>query len=237
MLKLFCIIMLSLHFSIQSLAGSAWIPFINGGKKVAASDPVAKSTVMLETDRQYCSATIIRENMLLTAAHCLSENEPWILIHFSGLEGAESRKTSRFLRHEDYQDLQETTRNDLALVFFDGGLPEGMLPVSILPLDKDLEIGDELEVAGYGRGSPQGVLAKISLKVGDFINSKTLIKFFQTAQSGICHGDSGGPAFKIVNGSLYLAGVASYANEIDCSAYSVYTKATNYINWIEKNKK
>lgn len=237
MLRLLSLVFILGCFSFQSLANSKLIPLVNGGEKVHSDDPIAKSTVMLETDAQYCSATIISDNMLLTAAHCISENEPWVLIHFSGLEGALSRSASRSLRHENYQDLQDTTRNDIALVFFDGGLPEGFLPVTILPADKALDIDDELQLAGYGAGGPQGTLAKVKLKVNAFLDANRLIKFAQTAQKGICHGDSGGPAFKIVNNRLYLAGVASYANELDCNGYSVYTRATNFIEWILQKQK
>ncbi|HEY8271140.1 MAG TPA: trypsin-like serine protease [Pseudobdellovibrionaceae bacterium] len=235
--RLFYSVAFILGFSFHSLASSPLLPFVNGGDKVLADDPIAKSTVMLETDKQYCSATIISDNMLLTAAHCIGENEPWVLIHFSGLESALTRSASRSLRHEGYQDLQDTTRNDIALVFFEGGLPEGFLPMMILPADKDLAVGDELQIAGYGAGGPLGSLAKVSLKVSDFLDTRRLIKFAQTTHRGICHGDSGGPAFKVLNNQLYLAGVASYANEIDCSDYSVYTRATNYIDWILQKQK
>lgn len=237
MLQAFYSMVFIFGFSVPLLASDGWMPLINGGEKVLAEDRIAKSTVMLETESQYCSATIISENMLLTAAHCLVENELGLLIHFSGLEGTQSRTASRFLRHEAYQDLQDTTRNDVGLVFFEGGLPNGFLPAMILPADKDLAVGDELQIAGYGEGGPLGVLAKVNLKLSEFLDAKSLIKFVQTTNRGICHGDSGGPAFKIIDNQLYLAGVASYTQEIDCSGYSVYTRATNYIDWILQKQK
>ncbi|MGZ3745026.1 MAG: trypsin-like serine protease, partial [Pseudobdellovibrionaceae bacterium] len=166
-------------FSFQALALGEWRPFINGGEKVLANDPIAKSTVMLETEKQYCSATILSDNLLVTAAHCISDGDPWVLIHFSGLEGALSRTASRSLRHENYQDLQDTTRNDIALVFFAGGLPEGFNPVTILPGDKNMEVGDELQLAGYGGGGPLGTLAKLSLNLSEFLDNKNLLKFEQ----------------------------------------------------------
>lgn len=236
MLKLICSSIIVLGFSIHSLANSGFLPLINGGEAVQASDPVAKSTVMLETDSQYCSATIISESSLLTAAHCIGANEAWVSIHFTGLEGSQSRQASRFFRHEGYQDKNDTTQNDIAIIFFTGGLPNGFTPVSILPVDKELVIGDELQVAGYGAGGPLGTLAKVKLNVSEFLDTKSLIKFNQTTKHGICHGDSGGPAFKLINNQLFLAGVASYANEIDCSGYSVYTRVHNYIDWIKQQQ-
>ncbi len=236
MLKLVLLFIVNLGFAIPSFAFNQFEPFINGGERVLADDPIAKSTVMLETESQYCSATIIDNGLLLTAAHCLNEGATWILIHFSGLEGSTSRTASRSLRHEEYQDLNGTTTNDVALVFFEGGLPDGFVPVSIWPSQKKLEVGEELQLAGYGGGGPLGVLAKVKLSVTELLNNTNLVKFEQTEQRGICHGDSGGPAFKTVDGHLYLAGVASYANEIDCSGFSVYTSATPYIDWIHRKQ-
>ncbi|MGZ3773271.1 MAG: S1 family peptidase [Pseudobdellovibrionaceae bacterium] len=237
MFRVISLTVLLISVTSASLAAAEWTPFINGGEKVQAGDPVAKSTVMIETENQYCSATIISNKTLLTAAHCVGQNEPWVLIHFAGLDGIETRKASHSLRHEAYQDLQDTTRNDMALVFFDGGLPQNFTAASILDPAKELQIGEELQVAGYGQGGPLGTLAKLNLKVVDFLDQKRLIKLDQTTERGICHGDSGGPAFKLINNQMYVVGVASYTNEMDCSGYSVYTRASNYIQWIQGKEK
>ncbi len=223
----------SLFFAFVSNA-KIITPFVNGGETVHPMDPIAKSTVMLETDSQYCSASIIDENILLTAAHCFADRETWVKIHFSGLEGKVSITSTHFIRHEKYQDLNETTRNDVALVFFEGGLPPGHQPVSLL--NDELNIGDELQMAGYGEGSPQGELSKIKLKVTEILDSVNLIKLNQTKKYGICHGDSGGPAFKLIGGQLFLVGVASYTEEANCTGYSVYTNATHFLNWINQKK-
>lgn len=237
MLKLSLILLISFGFSMSSQAEGRFEPLINGGEKVLSDDPIFQSTVMLETDAQYCSASIVAPGLLLTAAHCLSGDSSWILIHFAGLEGKLSRNATRSFRHENYQDLNDTTRNDVALVFFDGALPEGYRPVPILPLEKAVQLGEELQLAGYGGGSPLGSLAKIKLTATGFLNNNNLVTFNQTPQHGICHGDSGGPAFKMIDGQLYLAGVASYAHEIDCSGYSAYTTASPFIEWIQKKLK
>ncbi|KAM9309988.1 complement component 1, r subcomponent [Pholidichthys leucotaenia] len=49
-----------------------------------------------------------------------------------------------------------------------------------------------------------------------------------------CQGDSGGPFTLIENGRFYVAGIVSWG--IDCGlkgAYGVYTKVTNYVDWIQ----
>jgi secreted trypsin-like serine protease len=233
--KVFCLVMVLLSGILAQAKlhrPSDWIPLVNGGESVSAEDPIRRSTVMLETDAQYCSATIIGENLLLTAAHCLPESGTWMQIHFDGLEGSVTRDASRFVRHENYQDLQETTRNDVALIFFGGGLPPGFESVSIRTPEQGLSVGDQLQVAGYGGGSPQGALAKISLTVSELMTPQKLIKFTQSKAKGICHGDSGGPAYVTAQGRLLLTGVASYVGDYDCSGYSVYTNATEFTSWI-----
>lgn len=234
---LICVLGISLA-SLSTFAETRWTPFVNGGETVGSADPIAKATVMLETDAEYCSATIIGSGLLLTAAHCIGDRDTWVIIHFSGLEGSQTRKADRFLRHEGYQDLMgDDSRNDIALVFFSGGLPEGYQSSEILPRDEVLSVGNELQLAGYGGGGPLGVLAKVNLTITDFLNNNSLIKFNQTSARGICHGDSGGPAYKVIQNKLYVAGVAAYAHEMDCSGYSVYTKANNYIDWVQKQIK
>lgn len=213
------------------------LPLVNGGESVSAQDPIGHSTVMLETEMQYCSAVIIAEDTLVTAAHCLPEDSPWIRIHFSGLEGKVSKEAQFFVKHENYQDLHETTRNDVALVFFKGGLPDPFKPVPLASETEVLQIGDSLTLAGYGGGSPLGSLAKINLQISGFLNHKGLIQLNQTSQRGICHGDSGGPAFRIHPDQISLIGVASYTQEVNCSGYSVYTNVIEQRDWISKTRK
>jgi secreted trypsin-like serine protease len=234
-LKLVYLMLWLAGFSLQASAAPNWRSFVNGGEAVSPGETIAKSTVMLETDMEYCSATIIADNLLLTAAHCTSDTDTWVLIHFAGLEGSYSRKADRFIRHEHYRDmLGADSLNDVALVFFSGGLPEGFAPAAILPAEETLKVGDELQLAGYGNGGPLGSLAKVSLKLSGFFNNNSLLRFDQSKSHGICHGDSGGPAYKTLHGQLYLAGIAAYAYEVDCSGYSVYTRANYYLDWIRQ---
>jgi secreted trypsin-like serine protease len=213
---------------------SNWAPWVNGGDRVSENNPIARSTVMLETDAQYCSATIIASDTLLTAAHCLAEKDDWVMIHFRGLDSEPNRQASGFVRHENYKDLYGSDSfNDVALVFFKGGLPEGFQATSVLPEKLVLKKDDGLSLAGYGGGSPLGSLSKVDLTITDFLNQGSLIKFEQTKDHGICHGDSGGPAYLEIEGHLYVAGIAAYAYEVDCSGYSVYTKTTPYLDWIK----
>jgi secreted trypsin-like serine protease len=242
MMKALSAVVLLMSVSLGYIAGafaqSDFQPYVNGGEKVSSQDPIAQSTVMLETDSEYCSATIIGEGLLLTAAHCIGNSDNWVLIHFEGLESKVERKADRFLRHEGYRDMNgDDSINDVALIFFSGGLPQGFKAAEILPEDQTLKVGEELQLAGYGNGSPLGELSKVTLTISAFLTNNTLIKFSQTAKRGICHGDSGGPAYKFMNGKIFLAGLAAYANEMDCSGFSVYTKATPYKDWIQKQQK
>lgn len=208
-------------------------PFIYGGEPVGENDPVGFSTVMLETDSQYCSAVIVAEDRLLTAAHCLpTDGSRWMEIHFKGLEGGVDRKASGFMIHPQYQDRGESTLNDLALIFFEGGLPSSFKAVPLLKEEASLKIGESMELAGFGEGGPLGQLMKIRLVLTGQSLSERRLYFEQTRKRGICHGDSGGPAYRKTADGLELVGIASYVQEYNCNGYSAYTATSNYRDWI-----
>lgn len=227
----------SVRSSFGALSSSVdhppFLPLIRGGEEVLAQDPIARSTVMLETDMQYCSGVIVAPDRILTAAHCVpSSKKQWMTIHFKGLEGGVDREVESYEAHPQYQDLNETTRNDLALVFFKGGLPAGFESVSFLDENAELNLGESFELAGFGEGGPLGQLMKIQLQLTQFNSGARLLFFAQTKNHGICHGDSGGPVYKTRGGRLFLVGVASYTQEYNCSGFSAYTWVAPFQEWI-----
>jgi hypothetical protein len=110
-------------------------------------------------------------------------------------------------------------------VKFTGGLPPGFEPME-LPTEQDLrDMGKDLYVAGYGTitartdlGDRQsGTLRYTEVKLYEGRLTPGLDQFTvdQANGHGICHGDSGGPAFVKLNGRRVLIGVTSavYTND------------------------
>jgi hypothetical protein len=158
-----------------------------------------------------------------------------IKIYFRGLASTaqDQRTASRFLLHEGYQDIKDRDdRNDLALVFFEGGLPAGMQP-ALLPFNQpSLSAKESLWVAGFGH-SNLGQLRKISLSLWQFSKGRTLFWLNQVKGQGACHGDSGGPAYLPRNGHLYVVGVTSYGYTTSCEQFSIYTHLEPYLPWLQ----
>lgn len=50
-----------------------------------------------------------------------------------------------------------------------------------------------------------------------------------------CRGDSGSPLMKKLDGSWTLVGLVSYGDQ-NCNGYGVYTRISEYYDWIMKNK-
>lgn len=213
-------------------------PLVNGGLPVTEDEPVALSTVMIKTDIQYCTATIIGPNVLLSAAHCIDDRPQGVEIYFQGLKNENPlyyRPATRYVLHDKYQDIKDSdARHDLALVFFEGDLPPNFKVAPLLGDEQQLGIGDTVTIAGYGRGSPLGRLAKIDLPITRFSKEKTLIWLGQSKAQGACHGDSGGPAYKIVKNNIYLAAVTSYGETVDCDRHAIYTSLKPYRDWLRQ---
>ncbi|MEY4616863.1 MAG: hypothetical protein RJB66_1823 [Pseudomonadota bacterium] len=224
-------------FTFCSIAFSRVKPLVNGGKPVEPTSPIAQSTVMYATGVQYCTATIISEKALLTAAHCLSDQPELITIYFKGFHNQSplfQRTTTHYVIHGHYKDIKDSDeRNDVAMIFFEGGLPP---QTQIAPLGTEREEvlppGTELIIAGYGKGSPLGSLSVLPLRVASYSPKMTLFWFQQTAAQGACHGDSGGPAFLFTGKRASVVGVTSYAGTVNCDRFSVYTNISAYRDWI-----
>jgi secreted trypsin-like serine protease len=215
---------------------------IIGGKPVVYDETIARSTVMLfgqtDTGGFTCTGTILNSQYILTAAHCVLRVKQMVIFFTNEAPGASfqsliNNKTNvRFAKqiqhNTDYPNTdlgQMYPHNDVALVRFDGGLPAGYKPVTILDpklTPKYLVANQPVILAGFGKRSADdsdtGYLYKVTVPVQKVVAGKDA---YVGADSNIaCSGDSGGPAFIEVNGYLYQWGIASRS---DCRTLSIYT--------------
>ena len=84
--------------------------------------------------------------------------------------------------------------------------------------------------------SSYGSLNKDDVLVAEPIWGSTEVMLDQTGGKGACHGDSGGPAYAMVNGQMQLFGITSRGvgdgTGPQCTHFSVYTNASAYASWI-----
>ena len=232
--------------------------FIIGGTTVTATDKLTKSVVGLILDmgnrgQALCSASIIASDLLVTAAHCVTDDngqtvDPASLFIVFGTD----IKTSTKVIHATGAQVPSqwggayaagTDQHDIALVHFTTALPAGYAPATLLGRSHALTAGDSVTLVGYGinmmnaaGGDGAGVLRKVNVKVQSGTFAQTEILLDQTTRKGACHGDSGGPAYYSVKGVAKLWGVTNrgYPDDgpDDCAHQSVYTNIGAYASWI-----
>lgn len=139
---------------------------IVGGEAVKEKSLFQQSVVGIYDyqDNAVCTGTLIAENLVLTAGHCLLNSPNKMRVIF-GLDlydlatareedviKATQRQVVGYKTHHKYsQDSEEEfNRNDIALLKFSGGLPVGYKPAEILKDDTTLKRGTNIRLVGFG---------------------------------------------------------------------------------------
>jgi hypothetical protein len=165
-----------------------------------------------------CTATLIAPNLLLTARHCVSPNsgdsdrvlcgeaglgEPRAADAFFATNDAQPRQNSPFFRAREVRVPEagvDTCGFDIALIVLDQNVPATLSTPAIPRIDRDATPGEGYTAVGYGltgNGEASGSrmqLAGLSVacqpgSCGEGVESTEFL-----GETGICSGDSGGPA-------------------------------------------
>ena len=141
---------------------------IIGGNDVEKGSVLSQSIVGIYDAKAhfFCSGSLLPNNVVLTAAHCIDSAPEDVYIIFDGdLMGSVKSKDPAFrdrvLRKatdtrvhpgwdEKANDHKNLNWNDLALIRFAGTIPEGYKPAVFLPNPDLVEKGTTVTVAGYG---------------------------------------------------------------------------------------
>ena len=157
--------------------------------------------------KQFCTATLIAPDLILTAAHCLSDAGLSGRVFVAGWSRGTyvaARASKRELRHPAYAlDGPNSPRNDIALVILDSPI----LDITPIPLGKVKEgalYGTDVALIGYHRKTQH-------LLSGDFSCPVTRFRL------GLAHvgcpvisGNSGGPLLRRTeHGGWQVVGVVS----------------------------
>ncbi|CAN5951503.1 unnamed protein product [Sphagnum jensenii] len=240
-----------------SLSAHADRPLIIGGQTVSASDWIAHSVVAFVAtnaeSQALCTASIVANDLAITAAHCISDqgSDPvksaagtnYTLIFKTTLQGAAQSDLRQVDGVEipsewDPSSNSDSNTSDVAVVHFSGGLPTGYEISDLLPFNETLTVGENVELAGYGISNATadtgaGILRKTTVTITNPNYSSSEVELDQTHGGGACHGDSGGPAYVLIDNHPYLFGITSRGGG-NCDETVIYTKISAYADWFKK---
>ncbi|KAK8390964.1 hypothetical protein O3P69_016961 [Scylla paramamosain] len=233
---------------------------IVGGEVATVHEFPWQVGVVTKTEsRPFCGASIIANQWILTAAHCVDENTASqarvVIGEHNWATTADTQATKKLvieevIVHEGYDD--QTMDNDIALLKLETPIvfSNKIAPIC-LPSPGSLFESVFATVSGWGTlssgGSQPTTLHQVRVKTmtneqckntdysDDSITNNMICAGTPNGGKDSCQGDSGGPLVTDDADSSQLIGVVSWG--IGCANKDypgVYTRVTNYLSWISE---
>jgi secreted trypsin-like serine protease len=207
---------------------------------------------------QFCGGSIRNSKWIVTAAHCVTGNQPQDIHVVAGVNvlspGAVRVNVKRIISHRNYN--ADTQDNDIALLetLNDLALDDRKKAIELLTVaeeDQALAAGQMLTVTGWG-ATQQGGSTVRDLRFVDIppvtratcnqpasyhnrITENMICAGRALGGQDSCQGDSGGPLVTKSATTPKLAGVVSWGEGCaQAGKYGVYTRVTRYNQWVDQ---
>ncbi|XP_055588381.1 serine protease persephone-like [Uranotaenia lowii] len=203
--------------------------------------------------RFMCGGTLISEQFILTAAHCINDDLHIVRIGVTDLDDSDAQNffiAEKFI-HEEYSLVNKY--NDVALLRLKGNVT---ITLHVRPACLATERTEQIQratVTGWGKTSPSSdvsaQLNKVSLDVpadrrqcSSMYNGPGRHRLIQRqicagskdGNQDACQGDSGGPlqVFEEAKCRYHVIGVVSFGKICGSAEYGIYTRVSRYLDWI-----
>ncbi|XP_055380639.1 acrosin-like [Condylostylus longicornis] len=209
-----------------------------------------------------CGGAIIDSNWILTAAHCLHDDERTYNsmlkagrhhIKLDNEEYAQHRKINYYKNHEKYPGGSVVAPFDIALIHVEEPFnwTDGVKPISLPKIQNEVAT-DCAKLYGWGLLAENGkfpdVLQTADLPIiplevckskdvfGELVHDTNICTVDPMGMSA-CSSDSGGPLVKnnSINNELEIVGVVSWGppcGRMDNKSISVFVQVSSFLDWI-----
>ena len=184
----------------------------------------AVAFIKTSTNKVFCSGSLIAQDIVITAKHCLVDKKREDFKVFLG-QNDNDLSSGHVIEPADFAVRYPTDWDmffpsfDIAWVKLSKPAPAPFKPLPFLRDPKLLKNGDDVLIAGFGNQARDGqsiVAGELLFKktqLSEYLNNERYynILFFKgdDENGGTCHGDSGGPSYARIGNQWYILGVAN----------------------------
>ncbi|GEM_PF-2536014 len=205
---------------------------VNGA---VTSDHPATAALM-EQGLPFCTGSLIRPNVILTAAHCLEYGPPDD-VYFGDQPGVggETVPATSALMHPSYTASESgDAYYDIGLVFL--GEDASPAPFPVANISGEALIGAPIVYVGYGTAQGTGGEGFKKEATATVTELEADVLVVQPDNGSACYGDSGGPVLHMNSGGApEIVGVVSFGYTDDCMDLGGNTRTDMYFDWINEN--